>query len=258
MEAMATSPPTRRTRCASAIHGYRIFVHGGWRSDRCLRDLIAIDLEEPDERQRRLKEEFSVRLEREIRGKGVADAMNKREREYQDELCAALQRKKQSYECSCMALEDKLSALPPLTRGPMPRCVCANASTIWLQWDSVTKDARGLPIEKNNDSTDTVYYYLSMKAGFSPIAVGQRVRVAHVKRMKTSSARGCDKKCVDAKSEHNLGVDDTSQSSVSISKEVLMDDGRERFNFFRGYIKKIHAGRYQGFFDVQYDDGSKE
>ena len=316
-------PPLGRTQCAATQQGYRVFVHGGWRSDICLDEMLCIDLEQPDERQRRLKDEFAIRLEREVQGKSVADAFNKRELDYKTSLFSALERQREKGERKTMFFEDMLSALPELTHGPAPRCMCANASTIWLQWKPVTVDAWGLPVErstprraamgsKQRDLEDeeakalamkkgrvdtdivapAVLYYLSMKPGFNQVANGQRVRVAYIGKKPKKSSEGDDRTVSDHRSgegdggggdgggggrgegregdklnkmesfvDSNDSIKTTFRSIKSVANNgntVGAKDLLANSIFFSGRISRIHGGRSQGLFDVQYDDGSKE
>ena len=308
-QSMMETPPSGRTHAAAALQGNRLFLHGGWRSDLCLNEMLAIDLEQPDERQRRLKEEFAIRLEREVRGKSAADAMNKREREYNNALFKALERERETGERKSLAVEDMLSALPPLSSGPTPRCICANASTIWLHWKPVVKDAWGLPIERSTPSmavmgsrqqkldddaakalaskkvrldggnpVPTVMYYLSMKPGFNLVAIGQRVRVAYINKRRAKS----NEESVEGEGYGPMSPSISSSASPAVANHTLQsqttgsrkeDEANETAGkrhdpsakdplakemFFSGRVRKIHGGRSQGLFDVQYDDGSKE
>ena len=68
-------PPCARTLVGGCVMDYRLFMLGGFTRDRALSDLMCLDLEQPDERERRLADEFSMRLERETFERAIADAM---------------------------------------------------------------------------------------------------------------------------------------------------------------------------------------
>jgi len=65
-------PPTGRSAAAAAVSGCRVLVHGGFTGSLALQQLLALDLELPDERQRRLADAFAVRLDKEVRVPGGA------------------------------------------------------------------------------------------------------------------------------------------------------------------------------------------
>lgn len=63
-------PPGCRYGHAAVAIGQRIYFVGGWELNRAVgsgAEMIVLDLEQPDERERRLREEFHARLERERR-----------------------------------------------------------------------------------------------------------------------------------------------------------------------------------------------
>lgn len=72
--------------------------------------------------------------------------------------------------------------LQELTIAPVPRLLCANASTLWLGWDRPKVDAIG------NPPGGRVEYTLYMSGGFREWAVGDHVLVEYMSRAQRKAA----------------------------------------------------------------------
>ena len=73
-------------------------------------------------------------------------------------------------------------SLQEVTIAPVPRLRCANASTLWLEWDRPKVDAVG------NPPGDRVEYTLYMCGGFREWAVGDHVLVEYLSRAQRKEA----------------------------------------------------------------------
>jgi len=124
-----------------------------------------------------------------VAARKAREAAEEREGAFLRALKAATERRSEASERVLMATEDVLSALPPLSVGPAPRCLAASADTIWLDWEGRDADARGLPLpphprahevpDKGEGPARAAHYYLSMRGGFRGLHIGQRVQVAY-------------------------------------------------------------------------------
>lgn len=268
-------PPKGRASPAFCTHGYRVFIHGGFTEHEALTEYLAIDLELADERQRRLKDEFAVRLERVVKESAAKTAMDDRERKFKEHLFAARNRHARECETAAMEIEDRRSSLPALTTAPQPACIASSAHTLWLQWPPVEFDAldRALPqppkptavaISGDPPATPLLmggrnrferegppripHYYLSMRGGFSNIKVGQRVSVAFVLSKPKRRGRGSDTGIIQEKVEE----------VVPESKAPDRPDPTAKLPRFFGTCVRLHGDKDVGHFDVIYDDGSKD
>lgn len=94
-------------------------------------------------------------------------------------------------------------SLQELTIAPVPRLRCANASTLWLQWDRPKVDAIG------NPPSDRVEYTLYMCGGFREWAVGDHVLVEYMSR--------AQRKVVASSSVTTLSVTDCDSMTRGLS-----------------------------------------
>ena len=155
----------------------RAFMLGGWEDNKGM-DMsegpLLLDFETEAERIRREADEFSAKLqlerdEQESKARldnflSAAELRALRERE-------ALMEEK---ERRIMAIEEILSALPPLSKPNLVHFIKANDHTVWVAWDRVNTKANGEHIEE-----DEVVYFLYVKSDFQTIIKGDRVKLQH-------------------------------------------------------------------------------
>jgi hypothetical protein len=242
-----------------------VFIHGGFTGTDALNEFLAIDLELPDERQRRLKDEFAVKLDRDVKESAAKAAMDRREQQFLEKLNAARDRHARECEAAAMLVEDRRSSLPPLTIAPRPLCVASSAHTLWLQWPPVLFDALHRPLPHSSASREVTsrlikddpfrategptrlpLYYLSMRGGFSNIQVGQRVTVAFIASKPKRRGKAAE-----------IELEPEDQVIVA-SKDPERNDPTEGMPRFHGTCVKMHRDKDIGHFDVIYDDGAKE
>jgi hypothetical protein len=80
---LSPPPPSRYGHAATAL-GQRIYFVGGFEADRSVgsgSEMVVLDLEQADERERRLREEFHARLERERRIQEFQEEQARKQRE---------------------------------------------------------------------------------------------------------------------------------------------------------------------------------
>ena len=158
--------------------GQRVYFVGGFEADRSVGsgdEIVVLDLEQADERERRLREEFHARLERERRIKDFLDEQARKQREYEERVRRQAEEKKEAEEREKMEFEDFLSTLPPKTFAPTPQLKFANKHTIWLKWDRVTMNSEG-----NWIGPKDVVYRLFKRGGYQHFEKRSRVVVQYV------------------------------------------------------------------------------
>lgn len=64
-----------------------------------------------------------------------------------------------------------ISAVPPLSKPSPVRVTGANAHSIWVEWDKITKDSNNIPLEPDHQVT----YLLFMRNSFQLLSVEDRV-----------------------------------------------------------------------------------
>jgi hypothetical protein len=162
-------PPATRFGSASSLYGGRIYISGGWDRERGLDEFIALDFEQPDERETRLRDELGARLERQRVIMEVHDAMEIK-RAWYVELCRRRdEQAREDAERRLMALEDMLSSIPPKTRGPAPTVQWTTAQTALVSWEPVLRDAKMLPLDK--ESLEYILYVRKAHGGVRLMAV---------------------------------------------------------------------------------------
>jgi len=255
-------PPCRYGHAATAM-GQRIYFTGGFEEDKSVgsgKEMVVLDLEQADERERRLREEFHARLERERRIQEFQEEQEREQREYEDRVRREAEQRREAEETEQMVYEDMLSRLPPKTFAPKPRLKFANKHTIWLKWDKVTEDSQG-----NFLGPDDVEYRLSAKGGYTPLEVGSKVLVVYVQeeksndKKKTKGGRGI------GLGESSLGGGSLDQlSGIMVGSEVAsiasaasgsLAQHSQLGALYPGTVVKAHG---DGLFDIKYDVGGKE
>jgi len=81
-------PPARYGHTAVPL-GQRIYFVGGYEEDKSVgsgKEMVVLDLEQPDERERRLREEFHARLERERRIQEFKEEQERKQKEYENRI----------------------------------------------------------------------------------------------------------------------------------------------------------------------------
>ncbi|CAM9581409.1 unnamed protein product [Hapterophycus canaliculatus] len=175
------SPQPRAAHAGCAV-GHRVMYFGGWGAEAEKGSLLVLDLEQLHEKERRLDEEFHLRLERERQKRDVTEAEALRRSARQEERRKGLELARETAETAIMIAEDSRSAIAELTIAPIPRLRCANNTTIWLEWDPPSVDAIGQPPGRNLE------YTLFMRGGFREWEVGDHVLVEHVNRAQRRAA----------------------------------------------------------------------
>mmetsp|Transcript_86535 Transcript_86535/g.244550 ORF Transcript_86535/g.244550 Transcript_86535/m.244550 type:complete len:473 (-) Transcript_86535:752-2170(-) len=259
-QASIANPPLSRAYAGSCVMGYRVFILGGWTRDTAMKDLVALDLEQPDERRRRFKEEFALRLERETAARAVEDAMIAREREFELRLFLAKERKREAEERKRMDDEHMFSSLPPLSQGPLVYMIQANAHTIWVRWDPVTVDAWGNELPDGKAPT----YHLSMQSSYFVIVEDMRVQIAYMEKSSGAAGGGqanmlgaADDMSVESASTRTSQSYSTygTGAGSGYGGRSSLKEKLKGLQWYYGYVKAVHDG---GLFDIIYDDGAKE
>eukprot|EP00903_Cladosiphon_okamuranus_P014179 g13176.t1 len=169
------SPLSRAAHAGCAI-GHRVMYFGGWGAETEKGSILVLDIEQPREEERRLEEEFHLRLERERQQRENAEAEALRRAARLEERRKALELAREAAETAVMIAEDARSAIAELTIAPTPRLRCANSTTIWLEWERPTTDAKGKAPDR------CVEYTLYMSGGFRAWEVGDEVLVEYLSR----------------------------------------------------------------------------
>lgn len=161
-----------------------------------------------------------------------------------------------------------------LTIAPTPRLCCANSSTIWLEWDRPTVDAKGKSPDRR------VEYTLYMSGGFREWEVGDEVLVEYMSRAQrravTSNSSITTCSLTDAGSLAGGSLTEGGMSSVipdgggdgeGYHDEMMFsaNDG-ESAQPSAGYhsLPKLlpavitGAGAAGGLFDIRWNDGERE
>ena len=121
--ALLSDPPPCRYGHAAVAMGQRIYFVGGFEENKSVgsgKEMVILDLEQADERERRLREEFHARLERERRIQDFQEEQARKQREYEDRVRKEAEMKREREETDFMIFEDMLSRLPPKTIAPTP------------------------------------------------------------------------------------------------------------------------------------------
>eukprot|EP00752_Nemacystus_decipiens_P009996 g8912.t1 len=227
----------------------------------------------------RLEEEFHLRLERERqqRENGEAEALRRAAR--LEERRKALELAREAAETAVMAAEDARSAIAELTIAPTPRLRCANSTTIWLEWDRPTVDAKGKSPNRH------VEYTLYMSGGFREWEVGDEVLVEYMSRAQrkaatsNSSITTCSLTDACSRAEGSLtegamssvtpgGGDDGSlgEERGGHSQKMFSTNDEESAQSSAGHhsLPKLlpavitGTGAVGGLFDIRWDDGERE
>ncbi|GMH51295.1 hypothetical protein TrRE_jg9737 [Triparma retinervis] len=166
-------PPRARYGHTAVAMGQRIYILGGYEEDRAVgsgKEMVALDLEQPDERERRLREEFHARLERERRIQEFKEEQERKQKEYEERVQREKDEKRRKEEVRRMEFEDMLSRLPPKTYAPAPMLKFANKNTIWLKWDPVLLNSKNERLRRGE-----VTYILYARGGYQHLEKGVRV-----------------------------------------------------------------------------------
>ncbi|GMI19640.1 hypothetical protein TrCOL_g992 [Triparma columacea] len=262
-------PPPRYGHAAVPL-GQRIYFVGGCEEDRAVgsgKEMVVLDLEQPDERERRLREEFHARLERERRIQEFKEEQERKQREYEERVQREKDEKRRLEEVKRMEFEDMLSRLPPKTFAPAPRLKFANKNTIWLRWDPVLVNSRNERIRKGE-----VTYILYSRGGYQHLEKGVRVVVKSVKEEagggrgggggRSRGRRGGGGGTGEDGSSLGDGssVDTSTFEGGSLTTETTLatgsaGGGRVEGMWYPGVVAGVHL---KGTFDVKYDGGGKE
>ena len=253
-------PPGSRYGHATVAMGQRLYFIGGFEIDHAVGsglDMIVLDLEQPDERERRLREEFHAKLERERRIQEFEEEQRRKQKEYEDRVRKEAEMRREAEETRKMEFEDMLSRLPPKTFAPTVKLKYANKHTIWLQWDRVTKNSEGNYLGPND-----VVYNLFARGGFVALEVGMEVFAQYVGTEKEKKKMGIDDDdaaSIASASWAGLGggsimsgsIDDLSVASAEPSVGGMSQIGQ----FYPGKIIRDFGS---GQFYVHYEVGGKE
>lgn len=141
-----------------------------------------------------------------------------------------------------MAFEDIRSSLPPISKPPPVELVQANATTLWVKWDRITRHNF---TKKAVADPASVTYYLYIQTGFQNILKGDRVRVAPPQGVITTTMKAPELSTNNQPSVNYL-------STFADLTESFFNPSLRRFN---GEVMEIHKA---GTFDVLFDDGVTE
>jgi len=141
-----------------------------------------------------------------------------------------------------MELEDIRSSLPPISKPPSVELVQANATTLWVRWDRITRHNF---TKKAVADPGSITYYLYIQTGFQNILKGDRVSVAPPQSITTAVIKAAE---VSSNSQPSVNF----LSTFSDPTESFFDPTLRRFN---GEVMEIHKA---GTFDVLFDDGVTE
>ena len=167
-------PPRQRWGHTLECSGQRAYLIGGWNSERVAprQEILILDFEDELERRRRRELEFHARLERER----VAEEKKRYEDDiftkHELEVLRQAEREREAMESQKMREEDIRCSFPPLYKPSPVKFVAANRSTIWLQWDPIRLNSRGLLVDSSS-----LTYLLYKKADLKVLLKGDRVSV---------------------------------------------------------------------------------
>lgn len=164
-----------------------------------------------------------------------------------------------------------------LTIAPTPRLRCANSTTIWLEWERPTVDARGKPPDRR------VEYTLYMSGGFREWEVGDEVLAEYMSRAQrkaaTSNSSTTTCSLTDAGSLAGGSLNEGAMSSVApggggdksldqgCHDQVFSTDDEESAQSSAGHhsLPKLlpavitgTASAADGLFDIRWNDGERE
>ncbi|CAN0148686.1 unnamed protein product [Ectocarpus sp. 12 AP-2014] len=256
------SPESRGQHAGCAI-GHRVMYFGGLGAETEKGALLVLDIEQPHEKERRLEEEFHMRLERERQQREAAEAEALRRAARQEEMRKGLELAREAAETEFMSAEDARSAIAELTMAPTPRLRCANSTTLWLEWDPPSTDAVGKPPDCRLE------YTLYMSGGFREWEVGDRVLVEYMSRAQrkaaasnstitTSSVTDAGSLAGGSLSEGSSFFGDDQQRLSSVGGgSVESATGREPLpNLLPAEITATSVAG--GLFDIRWNDGERE
>ncbi|GMH80410.1 hypothetical protein TL16_g08534 [Triparma laevis f. inornata] len=268
---MLRDPPPGRYGHTAVAMGQRIYFVGGYEADRSVGsgdEMVVLDLEQSDERERRLREEFHARLERERRIKDFLDEQARKQAEYEDRIRREREQKKERQERKQMEFEDMLSRLPPKTFAPTPQFKFANKHTIWLKWEQVKKNSEG-----NWIGAGRVVYRLFKKGGYQHLERGSKVLVQYVE-VEGGSKKGMKMKGSMKESQSSIlgggggssigggsaSFDDNASigSSSMMSSSLMASSVDQRSQVGGWYPADVKKAHKEGMFDVHYNGGGKE
>lgn len=184
--AAESAPPGARAGCAMAAILDRVFVFGGAALDdgAPLDDLVVLDLEDVEGRERRETVEFHGKLERARVKRDAEDAREAKRVAWETYWLLERWAANEAVERVKFGEEHVRSAVPPLTVAPPVTLHKASPCTMWLRWRAVPRDARRRPCEPE--------FLLCMRGGFRELRVGEAVLVAWEPRPTTGDAADSD------------------------------------------------------------------
>jgi hypothetical protein len=167
-------PPVHRWGCSLEGVGQRAYLLGGWTATAAAHrsDILILDFEDELERRRRQEMEFYAKLERERQSEESLRFSHELQTKHELEVFIQAQRDREIRETSCMIEEDIRSSFPPLFKPQCVHFVKSNRNTIWLSWDAVTFNSRGIAVDPS-----TIKYSLYKQGGFPSLLKGDLVEV---------------------------------------------------------------------------------
>ncbi|CAM9290297.1 unnamed protein product, partial [Chrysoparadoxa australica] len=179
------SAPMGKSGVDMAVVGQRLFVFGGWGAQKAKGELLVMDVEQPEEKARRLHEEFHHRLERERQERDSQEAQRIRHLAMLEEMRKKEELLAEAAERDLMAIQDERSHHWAVSLPDPPELTKASATTLWLTWKRPELDARGEPLSRSNEE-DPMVYTLLMRGGFRDWQVGDKVRVKYAPKSKAA------------------------------------------------------------------------